>query len=59
MHAIDWTSVKLNGIAIGFAAITWNKIVMLATLATLASTFIYNAIRIYKEIKNKKQHGSE
>lgn len=56
IHAIDWTSIKLNGVALGFAVITWSKVIMIFTLASLATTIFYNLIRIYKEIKNKKQN---
>lgn len=49
-HAVDWTSIKLNAVCIlGF--ITGNPALsILAGIASVA-TIIYNAIRIYKEVK--------
>lgn len=54
-HAIDWLSIKLNGIAIGLAVVTGNGVLMGLTGAATVLTIIYNAIRIYKELKHKKQ----
>lgn len=52
---IDWVSFKLNFVAITFIAITGNMILIALGAIATASTIIYNAIRIYKELKNKKQ----
>lgn len=53
-NAIDWMSVKLNApCLLGF--ISGNSfLVGLAAFASI-STILYNGIRIYKELKNKKQ----
>ena len=52
-EVIDWTSVKLTGGSVFLGLITGNQILMgLAGLATI-STIVYNAIRIYKELKRK------
>lgn len=58
-HTIDWNSFKMNTVSVVLAAITMQKILILATILSVASTFIYNGIKIYKELKNKKKNGSE
>lgn len=54
MNAIDWLSIKLTGAGVIMAAINWNNLTMTLTILALSTTFIYNLIRIYKEVKNKK-----
>lgn len=55
IDSIDWFSVKLNLVCIlGF--VTGSTIVAFMAGIATASTIIYNAIRIYKELKNKN-HG--
>jgi len=52
--AIDWLSIKLNGLCVALAVISGNQFLgILAGIAT-ASTIIYNGIRIYKEVKKNK-----
>jgi hypothetical protein len=64
MNAIDWTSVKLTGFSTPFLFIDFGSTKLLGFInvstltawlgvGVLASTFIYNAIKIYKEFKNK------
>jgi hypothetical protein len=51
-NAIDWMSIKLNAVCfLGFFTGS-NLIATLSIIATV-TTIIYNAIRIFKEIKNK------
>lgn len=57
-HTIDWNSFKMNTVSVVLAAITMQKILIFATILSVASTFIYNGIKIYKELKNKKKNGS-
>lgn len=52
--AIDWLSIKLMGISIALAVINWSKFTGILSMIALASTIIYNGIRIYKEFKNKE-----
>jgi hypothetical protein len=64
-NAIDWTSMKLTGVSVpflminygkvtfGFLSIDLSKITAVLGFAVLVSTLLYNAIRIYKELKNK------
>lgn len=58
-HTIDWNSFKMNGISVALAVITMQKLLIIATILSVASTFIYNGIKIYKELKNKKKNGSK
>jgi len=51
---IDLVSFKINGIAVFLSAITGNEILMILAGMATATTFIYNGIKIYKELKNKK-----
>lgn len=52
IHAIDWVSVKLTAFPLLgiFSGIGWLQVL---SAIGIASTIIYNGIRIYKEIKNK------
>ncbi len=52
--SVDWLSIKLTGASILLAAITWNGFIGILSGVALLSTIVYNGIRIYKEIKNKK-----
>lgn len=54
-NTIDWLSIKLTGIGIMLAAITWNKFVGILSVIALGSTIVYNLIRIYKELKRTKK----
>jgi H+/gluconate symporter-like permease len=49
--SIDWTSVKLCGISTPFLFINATKITTVLGIIAVASTIIYNGIRIYKELK--------
>lgn len=52
-EAIDWTSIKLNAVCLlGF--ISGSTLIVFLTGVATASTIIYNAIKIYQEIKKKK-----
>jgi energy-converting hydrogenase Eha subunit E len=53
-HIIDWTSVKLCGISVFLTVITWNQVMGFLSIIAVVSTIAYNAIRIYKELKKKK-----
>lgn len=54
LNAVDWVSLKLNGLVIPFLFINPNPFMLwLGAMATL-STIVYNGIRIYKELKAKK-----
>lgn len=51
---IDWLSIKLTGISVTLAFISGNQLVLWFSTVSIATTIIYNLIRIIKEIKNKK-----
>jgi hypothetical protein len=64
MNAIDWTSVKLTGFSTPFLIIDFGQIKILGFInvsmltawlgvGVMLSTLFYNAVRIYKELKNK------
>lgn len=53
-NAVDWTSVKLNGVSL-LGLFTGSEILIFFSCLTTASTFLYNGIRIYKELKNKNK----
>lgn len=53
-NLIDWTSVKLCGVSVILAAITWSQFLGAASFVAVFSTILYNGIRIFKEIKKKK-----
>lgn len=52
--AIDWMSIKLLGTGMVLLAISGSIIITVLSGVAFASTIIYNVIKIYKEIKNKK-----
>lgn len=55
---IDWISVKLLGITFSggyLAVITGNKWVIGFTIAAAVSTLLYNILRGYFLVKNKKE----
>jgi hypothetical protein len=54
-ETIDWNSFKLNFSSVVLAVITMQKVLIIATILSVASTFIYNGIKIYKELKNKNK----
>ena len=51
-NAVDWTSVKISSFTILgiFSGLTW---LQWLSVVGIASTIIYNDIRIYKELKKK------
>ena len=51
--AIDWLSVKLTTLAIPFLFLG-SGVVQTLGVVVMLSTFAYNVIRIYKEVKKKK-----
>ncbi len=53
-NIIDWTSIKLSGLSVVLCLITFSQIMGFMTFIAVASTIVYNAIRIYKEFKKKK-----
>lgn len=53
-NAIDWLSIKLTGISLVLAAITWGGFIAFLSGIALCTTIVYNGIRIYKELKAKK-----
>ncbi len=52
--SIDWLSMKLTGLSVAICAITGGKVMFVLGMISVGSTIIYNCIRIYKELKNKK-----
>lgn len=53
--AIDWLSIKLNGVCIVFVVISGSQLLTVLAGAATATTIIYNIIRIYKEFKRSKK----
>lgn len=53
--SIDWLSVKLNTPGAVMLFITVGDVIKILGAASIASTLIYNGIRIYKELKNKNK----
>ena len=51
--AVDWLSVKFTLLATPFLFIGSASIQLLGVVA-VCSTIVYNCIRIYKELKRKK-----
>jgi hypothetical protein len=54
VHSIDWLSIKLNmfcmiGFMLGDSSL--NNLISLGTV----STIVYNTIKIYQALKNKKE----
>jgi hypothetical protein len=57
--AIDWISIKLMAVSIVFLSITWSSFAGSLSLIALATTIVYNGIRIYKELKRSKDDKKE
>ena len=53
-EAADWTSVKLCGASVTFLFIDLSKLTLRLGIVVMATTIIYNVIKIYKELKTKK-----
>lgn len=54
LSAIDWTSIRLNAVALlGF--MSHDDIVFFLTCIATISTIVYNAIKIKKVLINKQQ----
>lgn len=51
---IDWLSIKLTGLSVFIAAISGSAVLQWLSGVAVASTIIYNLIRIYKELKKEK-----
>ena len=51
---IDWVSVKLLGTGIVLLVVSWGIIITVLSGLAFFSTLLYNGIKIYKELKNKK-----
>lgn len=56
-HAVDWFSVKFTLATTPFLFIGSVSIQVLGVIA-VCSTIVYNCIRIYKELKRKKDNES-
>lgn len=53
-HTIDWLSIKLNAVCfLGF--LTGSTFIASLTIIATITTIIYNSIRIFKELKNKRK----
>lgn len=52
--ATDWVSVKLTGACVPFLFIDTTKLTAYLGVAVMASTLLYNGVRIVKEFMNKK-----
>ena len=55
--AVDWLSVKFTLLGVPFLFIGSTSIQVLGVIA-VCSTIVYNCIRIYKELKRKKENES-
>lgn len=55
INSIDWFSIKLNAISLIGLLSGEELLVGFAGVATF-TTIVYNAIRIYKEIRNFKKN---
>jgi hypothetical protein len=53
LQAIDWTSIKLNGFTI-LGIFTGVSFFQVFACIGIASTIVYNTIRIIKELKKQK-----
>ncbi len=51
-HAIDWTSVKISSLTLLgiFSGVT---VLQVLSAIGIATTILYNGIRIYKELKKR------
>jgi len=54
LNSIDWVSIKLNAVSLLGLFSGEATLVAFAAIAT-GTTIIYNAIRIFKEIRNFKK----
>jgi hypothetical protein len=54
LNSIDWMSIKLNAVSLLGLFSGETTLVAFAGIAT-GTTIIYNAIRIFKEIRNFKK----
>lgn len=52
-NSVDWVSIKLNAICF-IGLIATSNLLSIFTLIATVTTILYNAIRIYKEIKETK-----
>jgi len=52
-NSVDWVSIKLNAICL-IGLIATSNLLSIFTLIATVTTILYNAIRIYKEIKENK-----
>ena len=53
--AVDWVSIKLLGTGIALLMISGGAFIMWLSGLAFFSTLLYNGIKIYKELKNKKK----
>jgi hypothetical protein len=53
---IDWGSIKSTGVSVVVCSITGGGFMIALGALAAVSTIVYNGIRIYKEIKNKKDN---
>jgi large-conductance mechanosensitive channel len=53
-EAVDWFSIKITGVSITLALITWNQFLGILSGVALISTIVYNVIKIIKEVKRKQ-----
>jgi large-conductance mechanosensitive channel len=51
---VDWFSIKITGVSITLALITWNQFLGILSGVALISTIVYNVIKIIKEVKRKQ-----
>lgn len=53
--ALDWTSIKMNGITVGICAISGQQVLYILGGVATITTIVYNAIRIVKELRSMKK----
>jgi hypothetical protein len=53
-EVVDWFSIKITGVSITLALITWNQFLGILSGVALISTIVYNVIKIIKEVKRKQ-----
>lgn len=53
-NSVDWVSIKLNAICL-IGLIATSNFISIFTLAATITTIVYNAVRIYKELKQNKK----
>ena len=54
-QSVDWLSVKFMGASLFIAAIIPTALLEVLSATLVVSGIIYNFIRIYKELKKKKE----